>query len=172
MKLLLEQWREFVNEEASPSVMYHATLQPKNAESIEANGLLVGAHDNVGFSMESNWADNVYGERPAYLSMSPNVGGGRRYEGIVFEVDVSGMDLYPDLPTLVDYGAYVEEDEGLYWEWGEAPEEIEHLLDGDGFITFDELLELGSPAVQTMINFTKTAVSLESIPPERIKRIK
>jgi hypothetical protein len=60
----------------------------------------------------------------------------------------------------------------LYWEWGEAPEEIEHILDGDGFITFDELLELGSPAAQTMINFTKTAVSLESIPPERIKRIK
>jgi hypothetical protein len=103
--------------------------------------------------------------------MSPNVGGGRRYEGIVFEVDVSGMDLYPDLPTLVDYGAYVEEDEGLYWEWGTAPKEIEPLLDGDGFVTFDDILDPGSPAAEAIINFTKTAVSLESIPPERIKRI-
>ena len=56
MKLLLEQWREFVNEEASPSVMYHATLQPKNAESIEANGLLVGAHLHVHVLLELDGA--------------------------------------------------------------------------------------------------------------------
>ena len=172
MKLLLEQWRGFVNEEASPSVMYHATLQPQNAESIEANGLLVGAHDNVGFSMAGNWADSVYGQRPAYLSMSPNVGGGRRYEGIVFEVDVSGIDLYPDLTTLVDYGAYVEEGEGLYWEHGTAPKEFRNIIDGDGMIWFEDILEPGSDIAQAIINFTKTAVSLESIPPERIKRIK
>ena len=171
MKLLLEQWREFVNEEASPSVMYHTTLQPQNAESIEANGLLVGEHENVGFSMAGNWADSVYGQRPAYLSMSPNLGGGRRYEGIVFEVDVSGIDLYPDLPTLVDYGAYVEEGEGLYWEDGTAPKEFRNIIDGDGMIYFEDILESGSDIAQAIINFTKTAVSLESIPPERIKRI-
>ena len=172
MKLLLEQWRGYLKEEGSPHIMYHTTLQPQNAESIETNGLIGGEHENIGFSMSSNWVNSVYGVRPVYLSINPNDGGSRRYEGIVFEVDVSGIDLLPDLPTLVDYGAFVEEGEGLYWEWGTAPKEIEPLLDGDGFITFDELLEPDSPISQAIINFTKTAVSLESIPPERIKRIK
>ena len=132
--------------EASPSVIYHATLQPKNAESIEANGLLVGAHDNAGFSMESNWADDFYCERPAYLSMSPNLGGGRRYPGIVFEVDVSEMDLDPDLPTLVRRWCVMQKKMKDCIGNGEKHQsEIEHLLDGDGFITFDELLERGIP---------------------------
>ena len=172
MKLLLENWREYLNEDDGLNTMYHSTLQPRNAESIETSGLHAGDHQNVGFSMASNWADSVYGERPVYLSLSPNEGGDRRYEGIVFEVDVSGIDLYPDLPTLVDYGAYVEEGMGLYWEWGEAPKELEPILDGDGFIEFEELLDPASDAAKTAIAFTKTAVSLESIPPERIKRIK
>jgi len=38
-------------------------------------------------------------------------------------------------------------------------------------VTFDDILDPGSPAAEAIINFTKTAVSLESIPPERIKRI-
>ena len=170
MKLLFENWRKYL-EEDSPDIMYHSTLQPSSAESIEANGLRTGSKE-VGFSMASNWSNDVYGVQPVYLSMKPSEGGGRRYEGITFEVDVSGLTLYPDLPTLVDYGAYVEEDEGLYWEWGAAPKEIEPLLDGDGFVTFDDILDPGSPAAEAIINFTKTAVSLESIPPERIKRIK
>jgi hypothetical protein len=171
MKLLLEQWRGYLKEEGSPHIMYHTTLQPQNAESIETNGLIGGEHENIGFSMSSNWVNSVYGVRPVYLSINPNDGGSRRYEGIVFEVDVSGIDLLPDLPTLVDYGAYVEEGEGLYWEDGTAPRELRNFLD-DGMLWFDDILMLGSPAAQAIINFTKTAVSLESIPPERIKRIK
>ena len=171
MKLLLENCRGYLEEEATPHIMYHTTLQPHNAESIETNGLIVGEHENVGFSMASNWVDKIYGRRPVYLSISPNDGGSRRYEGIVFEVDVSGIDLLPDLPTLVDYGAYVEEGEGLYWEEGTAPKEFRNIIDGDGMIWFEDILVPDSPIAQAIINFTKTAVSLESIPAERIKRI-
>ena len=170
MKLLLENWREYVKEELTPDVMYHTTLQPRNAESIEANGLRVGSKE-VGFSMASNWSNDVYGGRPVYLSMKPSEGGDRRYEGITFEVDVSGLTLYPDLPTLVDYGAYVEEREGMYWEYGEVPSEMEGVVDGDGFISFDDLLTPDSAAATAVNKLTGTAVSLEDIDPERLRRL-
>ncbi len=171
MKFLLENWREYIKEEPTPDVMYHTTLQPRNAEAIEANGLRVGSKE-VGFSMASDWSNDVYGVRPVYLSMNPSEYGEEdEYEGITFEVDVSGLDLYPDLPTLVDYGAYVEEREGMYWEHGEVPPEMEGVVDGDGFISFDDLLTPDSAAAATVIKLTGTAVSLEDIDPERLRRL-
>jgi hypothetical protein len=166
MKLLLENWKKFLNEQK----MYHSTLQPRNAESIETNGLRVGSEE-VGFSLGSNWANDVYGVRPVYLSMKPSEGGGRRYEGITFVVDISGLTVYPDLPTLVDYGAYVDES-GMYWEYGEVPPEMEGVVDGDGSVSFDELLTPNSPAANAAIELTDTAVSLENIGPEKLRKIK
>ena len=165
MKQLLENWKRFLNER----MMYHATLQPSSAESIEANGLRTGSKE-VGFTKAGDWAKDVYGVQPVYLSMKPSEGGGRRYEGITFEVDVSGLTLYPDLPALVDYGAYVEED-GVYWEDEQIPPEMEGVIDEDGFVSFDELLTPDSPAANAAIGLTGTAVSLENIEPEKLRRL-
>ena len=149
--------------------MYHSTLDTGGqAESIEKTGLRTGT--GIGFTLQGSWADKIYGTRPIYLSVKPGFGGGRSYEGIPFEVDVTGLDLVADLPTLTDYDAYVEED-GVYWEDGEVPPEMEGVVDGDGFVLFDDLLQPNSPAANAAFTLTDTAVSLEDIPPDRVSRL-
>ena len=149
--------------------MYHSTLDTGGqAESIEKTGLRTGT--GIGFTLQGSWADKIYGTRPIYLSVKPGFGGGRSYEGIPFEVDVTGLDLVTDLPTLADYGAYVEED-GMYWEDGEVPPEMKEVVDGDGFVLFDDLLQPNSPAATAAFTLTDTAVSLEDIPPDRVSRL-
>ena len=167
MKLLFENWRGYLNEDGR-SVLYHST-PPWQAEAIEANGLKISS-GGIGFSLAGTWADEIYGTRPIYLSAKPGQASEREYEGTIFEVEVTGLQLYPDLPTLVDYGAYVEE-EGVYWEHEAEPKEMTPLVDGDGMIYFEDLLTPGHPTAAAVINLTGTAVSLEDISPDRIKRI-
>ncbi len=168
MKLLFENWRKHLQEGIGKTVLYHST-PPYQAEVIEANGIKVGS-EGVGFMIGGNWADEVYGTRPIYLSAKPGEGGGREYEGTIFEVDATGLELYPDLPTLVDYGAYTEED-GMWWDYDEVPPEMQNVVDSDGFIEFEEFLDPDSPARGAAIHLTGTAVVLEDIPPERIRRL-
>ena len=167
MKLLFENWREYLNE-GDNNLFYHST-PPWQAEAIEENGLKTSS-GGLGFSIAGTWADEIYGNRPIYLSVEPGKGGGREYEGTVFEVDTTGLQLYPDLPTLVDYGAYVEE-EGVYWEPEAEPEEMSPFVDGDGMLYFEDLLAPGHPAANAVMAMTGTAVSLSDISPDRIKRI-
>ena len=166
MKLLFENWREYLNEDGR-AILYHST-PPWQAEAIEENGLKTSS-GGVGFSIAGTWADEIYGTRPIYLSAEPGKGGGREYEGVVLEVDTTGVQLYPDLPTLVDSGAYVEE-EGMYWEHETEPKEMTPFVDGDGMLYFEDLLAPGHPAANAVIAMTGTAVSLSDIPPDRIKR--
>lgn len=151
--------------------MYHSTLKVNDqATNIAREGLKVGGH-GIGFTMGGSWAKGIYGTQPIYLSMKPSFGGGREYEGDVLEVDVSGLELISDLPSVVDYGAYVEENEGVYWEYGEVPPVMETVVDGDGFVSFEDLLTFNSPASQAAINLTGTAVSLTDISPDRIRLV-
>ena len=171
MKLLFENWRQYLKEGINRTTLYHST-PPHQAETIEAHGLKAGSK-GIGFIIGGNWADKIYGgTRPIYLSTKPGEGGDRQYEGATFEVDTTGVELYPDLPTLVDYGAYREEDEsGMYWLPEEIPLEMKNVVDGDGFIGYNELLDPNSPGSSAARNLTGTVVVLDDIPPERIKRL-
>ena len=168
MKLLFENWREYLKEDGE-TIFYHST-PPWQADAIaDEYGLKINSK-GVGFSLAGTWADKIYGTRPIYLSTKPGAGGGREYEGAILEVDTTGLQLYPDLPTLVDYGAYVEED-GVYWEHEAEPKEMTPFVDGDGMLYFEDLLAPGHPVAEAVINLTGTAVSLSDIPPERIKMV-
>tara|TARA_R110000824_G_scaffold159_1_gene574 strand:+ start:114 stop:623 length:510 start_codon:yes stop_codon:yes gene_type:complete len=168
MKLLFENWRGYLSEDGK-TIFYHST-PPWQAEEVEAKGLKTGS-EGIGFSIAGTWADKIYGTRPVYLSTKPGFGGDREYEGTILEIDTTGLQLYPDLPTLVDFGAYVEEEEGMYWEYGTEPKEMKPFVDGDGMIYFEDLLTPGHPVANAVMKLTGTAVSLKDISSDRIKII-
>lgn len=155
MKKLLTEWRKFLNER----VMYHST-SPENVEAILSQGLEAGresAHTQAGA-----WADEHYGTRPIYLSAEQG-----KYEGVPLTVNTAGMTLRADLPTLVDYGANVEE-EILWWNEGEEPEALEPYLDNGELQIYDLLND--PEVIRAAINTTGTAVVLDDIPAENINK--
>ena len=152
MKLTKNRLRE--------SIMYHST-SPENINNIQQYGLEVGSKS--AFTIGGAWADEYYGTRPIYISMQKG-----KYEGQPLAIDVSGMGLVADLPGLVDIGAIIEE-EGVYWNEGSEPQEVMNLVDEDGMLYFEDLLDPNHPASHAAIELTGTAASLESIPPSRIK---
>ena len=158
MKITKNQLRRIIKEE----VAYHST-DPGNVPRIQQDGLLTGqesAHTTGGA-----WADEYYGTRPIYISMQKG-----KYEGQPLAIDVSGLEVVADLPGLVDAGAMIEE-EGLYWEEGYEPQELENLVDEDGMIYFEDLVDPSHPASQAAIELTGTAAVLENIPPDRIQLV-
>jgi len=140
--------------------MYHAT-DPANVNSIQQSGLEVGRES--AHTMGGAWADEYYGTRPVYVSVQKG-----KYEGTPFEIDTAGLAVVADLPSLVDTGAYQEE-EGMYWDEGSEPQQMLDIVDEDGMVYFDELLSPGSAAAQAAISVTGTAAVLEDIPPELIQ---
>jgi hypothetical protein len=155
MKKLLTEWRKFLNER----VMYHST-SPENVEAILSQGLEAGresAHTQAG-----SWADEHYGTRPIYLSAEQG-----KYEGVPLAVNTAGVTLLADLPTLVDYGANVEE-ETLWWNPGEEPEGLEPYLE-DGEIQIFDLLN-DPEVIQAAISTTGTAAVLSDISADNIEK--
>ena len=139
--------------------MWHSTA-PENIEIILSNGLQVGRESAN--TMAGAWADEFYGTRPIYLSAEKG-----KYEGTPLAVNTSGLGLVADLPTLVDTGAYQEE-EGMYWDEGSEPQQMIDIVDEDGMVYFDELLSPGSAAAQAAIDLTGTAAVVQDIPSKSI----
>ena len=155
MKLIFENWRKYVKQEG---VMYHST-DPSNIENIRQTGLETGresAHTQAG-----SWADEHYGTRPIYLSRQED-----KYEGASLVIDISDLNLVADLPSLVDYGANVEE-ELLWWAEGEEPPELEPYLNMGEIEIFDLINE--PDVIKAAIRTTGTAAVLDDISPERIR---
>jgi len=164
MKITKRQLRRIIKEEKARllegQLMYHST-DPKNIGSIQQDGLIVGRESS--HTLGGSWADQYYGTRPVYLSVEKS-----KYEGTPLAVDTSGLDLVADLPSLIDTGAYQEE-EGMYWDEGSEPAQMIDIVDEDGMVYFDDLLSPGSAAAEAAIEITGTAAALENIPPNRIQ---
>jgi hypothetical protein len=76
------------------------------------------------------------------------------------------LNLVADLPSLVDYGANVEE-ELLWWEEGEEPPELEPYLNMGEIEIFDLMNE--PDVIKAAIRTTGTAAVLDDIPPDKIR---
>ena len=171
MKLLLEQWREYLKEENS-NVWYHIT-EASRARFIEEGGLKIGQESCL--TLESGkWAHEHYGGCPVYLSQSPYITEEEAWEwGIkeiaLFEVNASGLNLMADLQGLVDaYGQL--QDDSIWWEEDDEPIALEGLLE-DGETEILNFLDNES-YISAAIEITKTATVMQDIPPESIRRIK
>ena len=172
MKLLFENWRQYLKENLGREVWYHLTT-PNRAELIEEEGLKINQETCL-TTEAGKWANKYYETCPIYLSLEPYI---KREElpewnlkdAVVFEVDVMGMPLVADLQMLIDKGAMVDQDlEQLWWEGNEEPEMLKEFLD-DGAIEIFRLLN-DSDVIDAAIQTTKTAAIVEDILPEQIKR--
>ena len=172
MKLLFENWRQYLNENVGREIWYHLTT-PDRAELIEEEGLKINQEACL-TTETGKWANKYYRTCPIYLSLEPYI---KREElpewdledATLFEVDVADMTLVADLQMLIDKGAMVDQDsEKLWWEENQEPEMLKGFLD-DGSIEISRLLN-DPDVVDAAIQTTKTAAIIEDVSPEQIKR--
>jgi hypothetical protein len=173
MKLLLENWREYLNEEAVTAMWYHIT-DASRARSIEDDGLKVGQESCL-TNESGKWALQYYDGCPVYLSQSPYITEEEAWEwGIkeiaLFEVNVSGLKLMADLQGLTDASGQITDEGTIWWEDDDEPTVLEGLLE-DGETEILNFLDNDS-YISAAIEITKTATVMQDIPPERIRRIK
>ena len=170
MKLLLENWNNFLNE-AAQTVMYHSTPE-ENVEAILADGLKVGTGQSVYTGRHAQWADRQYDTRPIFLSAEAG-----QYEGVPLKVDVTGLVLVADIASVSDLGskppsmsASFKDGLTLKWSRGTEPKELASVLSSRREIAIKKMLDPNSEEAKAAIAATGTAAVLENIPAERISR--
>jgi len=146
--------------------MYHRT-KVKNLKGIQKEGLK-GMHTLNGLTEAGSWADKYYGKRPIYLSLDPE-----RFEtdgDLLLQINVDGLDLVADLPSLVDHAANIDEDnDGIWWEEGQEPDSLVQFIHPETEdIHIDDFLNPNSPVAKAAIDLTQTAATLSDIKPSRI----
>jgi hypothetical protein len=140
--------------------VYHSTNK-QNLAKIMLSGLKINSQ-NEGYAQDAKWATMHYGNIwPIFVSLSPGI-----YDGIVLEIELpEEFILYPDLPELIETGAYLTEDNKLSWELD--PDELVDILN-NGEIEIQELME-NPEARKAAISLTGTAVILQNIPSKFIQ---
>jgi hypothetical protein len=140
--------------EAKPfkTIWYHRTTADR-IDSILENGLKINSEKNLTLGGISTL--DYYGLWPIFLSTSSKT----MYTAdapIIIEVDVTGLKIVADLPSLSDLGAYLSEDD----VWFEGSKKTYDMV---------EILTPGTPACEAMIRKTKSAACLTDIPPNKVK---
>jgi hypothetical protein len=162
----MKNYNTFLNKK----IMYHVT-DKKNIDSILNKGLLI--NQDYYMTEGGSWATEVYGCNPIFLSKYPDKTNTQELllaGDIIFEVDVTDLDLIADLPSLIDNGAYIGPDvDCLYWMEGEEPEELIDFLDQDGQLYFEDLLNPDPMLIGEVINLTGSAAYNKNIDKKRIK---
>lgn len=142
--------------------MYHSS-DKKNKEKILSKGLL--QNQKKEFTIAGDWSHEIYGSNPIFLSEELGRFSGK--DTVSFKVDVSDLNLVADLPSLIDFGAYIDESsETLYWNEGEEPGILSPYLD-DGAISVYDFIN-NKEVIDAAIKLTKTAAYIGDIPAERI----
>ncbi len=145
------------------SSMVHVTPCSRVGD-ILVGGLLPG-QDAV-LTEGGHWAREWYGDSPVYLAVpgSPYVDAvlAECPGSVVLDVDVEGLDLVADLPSLVDIGARIDGDL-LWWEAGREPDALAPYLD-DGEVAIEDMLDPSSEACRAAILATGSAASVHPVP--------
>lgn len=153
--------------ESNSNIMYHVTKN-ENVENILKNGLLI----NQPYAMTEGgyWATEIYGVNPIFLSIKSTETNTQKLLfdefDTVLEVNVDGLELVADLPSLIDQGSQWENDV-LYWSEGDEPEEIIDYLE-EGEIEIEALVDPYFYGIDDFIELTGSAAVLQNIEPSRI----
>lgn len=166
MKLLIESWNNYLKENINTNIWYHTTTR-ENLQSILKNGLKINSAAN--YSIGSlDYMKDVYGMVPIFVAKSPEPYD-NDLDGIVLAVNISGLKLVSDIPTLLShYGAYLDEN-GIWFEEGDP--KAPSWTQGEDLIFFDDLLNPDSVYCSDSIATTGTAAIMQDISPDRIKII-
>jgi len=153
---------DLLNETSNNFIKYgfHYTNRD-NYNKIKNEGLKINQSMHL-TARDNNWMRNVYDMIPIFLSIVPLA----QYEyaindWVLLKVDAQGLNIAADIGTLIDYGAYIEED-GFWFKqkpfWLNATEfQYEELHGSDNF------------NLQRVIKQTRTFAVLENIAPNRIQ---
>lgn len=153
-------------ENNSIEIGYHYTTVDR-LKSIQQNGLKI--NQDIQNTINNNeWMYKAYKMAPIFMGINPQKQYGPRtptgakpVNWVLLKINVKGLNIAADLGTLIDHGAYVEDD-GFWFK--NKPS----YLNGDDF-TFDELEGSDKLDLQRVITNTKTFVVLQDIPVDRIK---
>ena len=147
------------------NIWYHTTSR-ENAKKILRGGLRINP-SGIGKSQASlDWMDSIYGMTPIFLSREL----GAYRNGVVLKVNVEGLKLVADVPSLTDWGAQVTEDgDRLFFDEGDAPEELSEYLNESGEILYSDLTNANYLGTKAVIDLTETAAVMEDIGPGRIE---
>jgi hypothetical protein len=156
--------KKFSDNNLGKRTWYHST-DPKNLESILKNGLKINSPANYSKAF-LEYMKNVYGMIPIFIAKSPEPYDGD-LKAVVLAIDVSGLDLVSDIPTLIShYGAYIEED-GIWFKEGDL--KAPSWANEEDEILFDDLLDHSSDYCKSSIETTGTAAVISNVPPESIR---
>ncbi len=109
------------------------------------------------------WAQKLYKCNPIFLSVKPDA---YKVDGsVLLKVDVAGLPLVADLPSLVGVG-YMLEHDGMYLDDEMVSENNEEM--GEGLLTYQTLLDPESGEAKFAIQTTESAACLQDIEPRRI----
>jgi hypothetical protein len=151
--------------------MYHVTKK-SNLDSIKSKGLLINQPYYMTYG--GSWATDVYGCNPIFLSKYPTKTEKQdlvMIDDIILKVDITNLPLVVDLPSLIDHGARVSDDEDfVYWRENREPKEIVDCLDENGEVYFDDLLNPDYYAIDKFIKLTGSAAVMINIPPDLISQ--
>jgi len=155
-----------LEETAKDGEYWYHTTSPENIEKIRKQGLKINP-SGIGKSLASlDWMDSIYGMTPIFLSREL----GEYRNGVVLKVNVEGLKLVADVPSLTDWGAQVTEDgDRLFFDEGDAPEELSEYLNESGEILYSDLTNPNYLGTKAAIDLTETAAVMEDIGPGRIE---
>ena len=153
---------DLLNETHNSFVKYgfHYTSR-ENYNKIKNEGLKINKPMHL-TTRDNQWMMNAYNMIPVFLSLVPLP----RYEyaikdWVLLKVDVNGLNIAADIGTLIDFGAYIEED-GFWFKQKPA------WLNGVEF-QYNELEGSDKLDLPRVIRHTRTFAVLENIPANRIK---
>lgn len=151
-------------------LVYHIT-NLELFDTISTQGLLPNSPlRNTTIDPDWDWTqeqfrDSLYeGNWPIFVFLNPNdprIEKYRHEDSILLEIEIDESQLLPDIGTLIDTGAYLEED-GIWWEEGKAPHPS---LDVEDTIEWWWLKDEAS----LFVEITQTAAVIRPISPEQIK---
>lgn len=147
---------------ASGSFWYHTTTRG-NLSSILENGLKVNSNPN--YSRGSlDYMNDIYGMVPIFVAKNPELYDNDE-EAVLLKVDVSGLELVADIPTLAShFGAYIEED-GI---WFGSGNNRAASFEGEDEIYYDDLINPNSYYCKEAIDLTGTAAIMQDISSDKI----
>lgn len=163
------EWRQInkeskMNESVDGSVLYHTTSIDR-LESILKQGLRINS--DKGYSTGSlEYMKEVYGAIPVFVSLDHGAYGMDDKNTVTLIIDGRGLELVSDIPSLVDKGAYIDEEmQGIWFKRGRN---IIDPINDPELIHFSDLLDPDSPYCERAIEVTRTAAVLEDIPADLI----
>lgn len=139
---------------------YHYTSR-ENYNKIKNEGLKINQPMHL-TTRDNSWMVKAYDMIPVFLSIVPLPQYERSIEDwVLLKVDVNGLNIAADIGTLIDFGAYIEED-GFWFK--KRP----FWLNGTEF-EYYELNGSDKLNLHHVIKQTEAFVVLENIPATRIQ---